>query len=281
MTDFLIPVITVINGVANALGNFFLSPVAVLPGWLSINIISALLGILLLVIFKYTSNQNAIACIRDDIKANILAIKLYKESSSVAFKSQVRIFIASFKLLFHSIVPMLFMIVPVSLILVQMGSWYQARPVRTGDDPVVVKMKLNNDNKAWPDIKLQSQAEILNTIGPVRVLSTKEIYWKIKPIKNGYHSLIFQVGNKQYEKQLAAGDGFMRLSCKKPGQDIADIFLYPLEKHFPSDSAVQSISIGCPTRDSKIYGTDWWLIYFFIASMIFALLFKPFLKVRI
>jgi len=140
----------VLNNAANILGGFFLSPVAVLPGWLSITIISGLLGILLLVIFKHTSNQNAIARIRDDIKANILAIKLYKENSFLALKSQVNIFLASIKLLFHSIVPMMFMILPVSLILVQMGLWYQAQPVPAGEEPVVVKMKLNTDLQTRP-----------------------------------------------------------------------------------------------------------------------------------
>jgi len=47
--------------------------------------------------------------------------KLFKGSIHVAFKSQVNIFLASFKLLFQSIVPMLVMILPVSFILAQMG----------------------------------------------------------------------------------------------------------------------------------------------------------------
>jgi len=73
----------------------------------------------------------------------------------------------------------------------------------------------------------------------------------------------------------------MRLSNKRPGQDIADVFLYPLEPAIPVDSVVHSITIDYPSRDSRMYGTDWWLVYFFIASMMFAFVFKPFLKVRI
>jgi len=280
--EFVIPVITVVNGAANALGGFFLYPVAVLPSWLSINIISGLLGILLLLIFKYTSNQNAIACIRDDIKVNILAIRLYHESSSVALASQVRIFIGSLRLLFHSIVPMLIMIVPISLILVQMGLWYQAHPVRINDDPVVVTIRLNNDVNAWPQkINLKPQPEILATIGPVRAFSKKEIHWKVKPVKKGYHTLVFQLDNQHYEKQLAAGDGFMRLSMVRPGQNIAAMFLNPLEKPFLRDSMVHSIRIDFPERDSIMFGTDAWLIYFFVASMVFAFLFKPVFRVRI
>jgi uncharacterized membrane protein (DUF106 family) len=279
--DFLIQLITWTNAVTNTIGGFFLAPVASAPGWLSITVISAVLGVLLLVIFKYTSNQKAIARIRDSIKADMLAVKLFKDSISVTFRSQARVFTASFKLLFHAIVPMLVMIIPVSLLLAQMGLWYQARPLRPGDEPVVVKLKLNDNIDTWPQATLKSLPAAQTTIGPVRVFSKKEIYWKIKPIENGYHPLIFHVGDRQYEKQLAVGDGFMRLSPKRPGPDFSDILLYPLEKPFSPDSAVYSISIDYPERESLISGTDWWIVYFFIASMIFAFIFKPFLRVRI
>jgi uncharacterized membrane protein (DUF106 family) len=281
MMDFLVPIITRINAVTNAIGGFFLAPVASIPGWLSITVISAILGVFLLVIFKHTSNQKAIGRVRDDIKANLLAVKLFKDSFYVTFRSQARVFCASFKLLFYAIVPMLVMIVPVCLILAQMGLWYQARPLQPGDEPVIVKLKLNDNLDALPQVTLESLPAARTMIGPVRVFSKKEIFWKIKPIEDGNYNLIFHVGDRRYEKQLVIGEGFMRLSPKRPGANFGDILLYPLEKPFASDSPVHSISIDYPERDSRINGTDWWIVYFFVTSMVFAFLFKPLLKVRI
>jgi hypothetical protein len=162
-----------------------------------------------------------------------------------------------------------------------MGMWYQARPLRPSDEPVMVKLKLNNNLDTFPQVTLESLPAARAMIGPVRAFSKKEIYWKIKPIEEGNYNLIFHVGDRRYEKQLAIGEGFMRVSPKRPGPDFSDILLYPLEKPFASDSVVYSISIDYPVRDSRISGTDWWIVYFFIASMIFAFLFKPLLKVRI
>ena len=278
---FMVLLITWVNVVTNAVGGLLLAPVATVPGWLSITVISAVLGVLLLVIFKYTSNQKAIGRVRDDIKANLLAVKLFKDSISVTFRSQARVFAGSFKLLFYAIVPMLVMIVPVCLILSQMGLWYQARPLRPSDEPVMVKLKLNNNLDTSPQVTLESLPAARTMIGPVRVFSKKEIYWKIKPIEDGNYNLIFHVGGRRYEKQLAVGEGFMRLSPIRPGPDFSDILLYPLERPFTPDSAVYSISIFYPERDSRISGTNWWIVYFFIASMIFAFIFKPLLKVRI
>jgi uncharacterized membrane protein (DUF106 family) len=279
--DFLVSLIAGINGATNAVGGLLLAPVAAVPGRLSITLISAVLGVLLLLIFKYTSNQRAIGRVRDDIKANLLAVKLFKDSLSVTFRSQARVFGASFKLLFFAIVPMLVMIVPVFLILAQMGLWYQARPLHLGDEPVMVRLTVNGTLDTLPGVTLESLPAARTLIGPVRVFSKKELFWKIKPIEEGKHRLIFQVGDRRYEKQLAIGEGFMRLSPKRPGAHLGDMLLYPLEKPFASDSPVQSISVDYPARDSRIHGTDWWIVYFFVASLVFAFLFKPFLQVRI
>ena len=43
------------------------------------------------VVFKYTSNQRAIKRARDDIKAHLLALKLFKENTRVIFRAQGRI----------------------------------------------------------------------------------------------------------------------------------------------------------------------------------------------
>ncbi len=80
---------------------------------------------------------------------------------------------------------------------------------------------------------------------------------------------------------MAIGGGFMRVSAMRPGWQVSEILLHPWEKPFGPDSRVQSIAIGYPDRISKTSGTGWWLIYFFVASLFFALVFKPILKVRI
>ena len=68
--NLLAQIVVWINILTNALAGVLLAPVAILPGWLSNTIISAVVGVLLLIIFKYTSNQNAIGKVRDSIKAN-------------------------------------------------------------------------------------------------------------------------------------------------------------------------------------------------------------------
>ncbi len=118
-------------------------------------------------------------------------------------------------------------------------------------------------------------------MGPVKISAKREILWQLEATQKGYSSIIFQVNGEKIEKSFAVGDGFMRISAERPGWQWTNVMLYPAEKPFASDSLVQSIRIDYPERTSSTGGTNHWLIYFFIASMIFALIFKPFLKVRI
>ncbi len=127
--SILASVIRLANMLFNAFGRFCLAPVAVLPGWLSLSLISAITGFFFLIVFKYTSNQKAIGRVKDDMKAQMLAIKLFKDSISVTLTAQCRLFKGALLLLVHAIVPMIVMILPMSLLLAQMALWYQYRPL--------------------------------------------------------------------------------------------------------------------------------------------------------
>jgi hypothetical protein len=140
--DVLAQVVVWLNGAANAVGAFALAPVAELPGWLSATLIAAATGLLMLVVFKHTSNQRAVKAVRDDIKAHLLALKLFKENTGVVFRAQGRIFRGAFQLLVLAVVPMLVMAVPMLLLLAQLSLWYQARPLRVGEEAVIT-LKLN------------------------------------------------------------------------------------------------------------------------------------------
>jgi len=279
--NFLAHIITWINVPMNVLGRFVLAPVAVLPGWLSNTIIAAVTGLLLLIIFKHTSNQRAIGQVRDNIKANMLALKLFKDSISVTLQTQARLFKGALQLLLYAVVPLLVMVVPVSLLLGQLGLWYQSRPLLPGEQTVVI-MKLNSKiNSPWPQVSIESMPAAEVITGPFRIFSKRQICWEIKALEAGNQPIVFQVETDKIEKELVIGDGFMRVSAKRPGWRWSDILRHPAERPFGPDSTVRSISIDYPARLSRTSGTDWWLFYFFVVSLVFALLFRPFLKVKI
>ena len=273
-------VVVWLNAVGNALGSVVLAPIGLLPGWLSATLVGAGSGLLFLLAFKYTSNQRAIKAVRNDMKAHLLALKLFKESPWVALCAQGRVLWGALRSLTLTIVPLLVMAVPASLILGQLALWYQVRPLRVGEEAVRT-VKLNGTETAWPKVHLQPTKALNVTTGPVRVRSKRELCWNLKACQPGYHRIVLEVDGQAIEKEVAIGDGYMRVSTLRPAWQWSDALLNPAEVPFSPDSAVHSIQIEYPDRSSWTSGTDSWFIYWLVVSMVAALCFSPWLKVKI
>jgi hypothetical protein len=270
-----------LNTVANALGRIFLVPIGALPGWLSVTLIAAATGVLMLVAYKYTSNPRALKRARDGIKADLLTLKLFKDSATVALRAQGRILLGAGKLLLLSVVPMLVMLVPLSLLLEQLGLWYQARPLRIGEEAVVTMKLKDSAGSASSAVRINPTDALEVTVGPVRVPSDREVCWNVKALREGYHRIAFHVGDQDSEKELAIGDGFMRVSPRRPGMDWSDRLFHPLEEPYGPASPIESIDIDYPDRSSWTSGTNWWIVYWFAMSMVSALCFRRVLNVNL
>jgi hypothetical protein len=281
MTDFIEQLLVYLNIAANAVGEWVFAPIAMMPGWLSATLIAAVTGVFLLAIFKVTSNQRAIKRVRDDIKAHVLALKLFKDSAAVAMRAQGRILWGAVRLFVLALIPMAVMAVPVCLLMAQLALWYQARPLRIGEETVLT-LKLNGDvDSPWPEVQLQPADGMETTVGPVRILSQREICWNVKARETGQHHLRFDVGGQVFDKELAVGNGMMRVGGRLPGWSWLTALLEPWERTHGPDSPIRAIEIDYPERDSWISGTNWWVVYWFVVSMISALCFRRALNVNL
>lgn len=272
-----------LSAIANVIGKALLGPIAVVPGWLSATVVAALTGILLLLVFKYTSNQRAIKRVRNSINANMLALRLFKESTAVTLKAQGRILWGALRLFVLALVPMAIMTLPVMLVLGQLSLWYQHRPLRVGEDAV---LSIKVDPAQVSDttvVSLDPTNAVEVVAGPARVASKGEWAWNLKAKSPGEHRLRIKIGNESFEKLIAVNDGdeLMRTSTLRPSWNWLDILLYPMEPPFPPGSQAQSISIDYPSRTSWTHGTDSWVIYWFVVSMISAICFLKVFKVSV
>lgn len=274
-------VIAWLNDSANWFASIFLSPIAWLPGWLSATIVSIVTGVLMLIVFKYTSHQSAIKQTRDQIKANLLALSLFKDDVRVGLRAQGRILAGAGRLLSLSLVPMLVMSIPMVLILGQLALWYQAQPLRVGEEAVLTARLDSSDDNAVNKVILIPADGFEITAGPVRVRTKHMVCWSIEPKQPGMQEVSVAINDQSFTKQLAVGEGFMPVSLKRPPRHWTEMLLHPRESAFLPESPVQSIEIGFPDRDSWTAGTDAWLIYWFVVSMVAAFAIKPLIGVNV
>jgi hypothetical protein len=280
MMNVLTHVVVVLNMVANALGRL-LYPIELVPGWLSATLVAIVTGVGMLAIFKYTSNQRAIKQVRRDIRANLLAAKLFKDSIGVGLRAQARVLFGAFRLLLLAIVPLLVMMVPTVLLLAQLGAWYQAGPIPVGEETIVT-VRLNGEpDTPLPSVELDLSGTIEDLSGPVRVISKREVCWSVRVLQPGYHQLQFRIDGQAAEKELVAGNGIARVSPVRPGWDWGQALEYPLEKPFDRDSVVRSIQIEYPERSSYTSGTNWWVGYVIVVSLVAGFCCRGLLRVNL
>jgi hypothetical protein len=280
MTDALTQVVVWLNTAANALGRA-LGFVALLPGWLSATLIAVVSGMAMLIAFRHTSAQGAIKGVRQGIRANLLAARLFHDSLRVGFAAQGRVLLGAMRLLLLAIVPILAMLVPMVLLLGQLALWYQARPLKVGEEAVITLKLDSGPDAPWPRVQLEPTDAVEDKHGPVRVISKREICWNVRARQAGYHHLVFLVNGKRVEKELAVGDGFMSVSMRRPDWDWADALLHPRESPFGPDSPVRSIEVQYPTRSSWTSGTNSWVYYWFAVSLVTGFCLRGVFKVNL
>src|SRR5262249_38690484 len=199
----------------------------------------------------------------------------------VTLRAQGRILLGAVWLLFLAVVPMLVMVVPVSLLWGQLALWYESRPLRVGEE-AVVSLQLGGDvDSRWPEVKLCPTDAVETMVGPVRVRSKRAVYWNIKARADGCHRLVFEVDGETADKELAVGDGFMRVSSQRPGWDWWEALLNPAEPPFAADSRIRAIEIDYPERSGWTCGSGWWMYYWLAVSLVSALCFRRLLNVNV
>lgn len=270
-----------LNRCATFAADFALAPIGWLPGWLSATLIAIVTGILMLLVFKHTSHQDAIKRTRNSIKANLLALSLFKDNLGVGLRAQGSLLAAAARILALSIVPMLVMLVPMCMLLGQLALWYQARPLQVGEEAVVTVHLSHDAGDAVSSVRLVESPAITTTVGPVRVAAKDMVCWNLRVNEAGRQELSFEVDGRSFQKELAVGNGFMPTSLKRPEWRLSEILLHPREEPLSPDMPVQSIEVDFPTRSSWTSGSDTWLAYWFIVSMVAAFAARPLLKVNI
>lgn len=270
-------VLAVVNPLCTALADgayFVLSP---LPVWLGLAIISVLTGAVMLIAFRYTSNQKAIGRARDDITANLLALKLFKDELGVTFRSQGRIVGALLRLQWHMLRPLLIMLLPMLLLLGQMGARYQWRPLRPGEQ-TLISLRLAPAHASLVDAQLDPGPAAIIEAGPVP--GGGELVWRVRAAVPGRHMLRVNIAGAAVEKELVVADTLERVSAERLGSRWTSQILHPTEPLLPAGGPVDSIAIQYPAVQSYLYGANWWILSFFVLSMAAALLLKPVFKVR-
>jgi len=277
LNPILSPLLALLNPLCTRAGDVVYSLLDPFPIWVGLTILSALAGVVMLIGFRYASNQKAIGRAKDDIKANLLALKLYKDDLRVTFGSQARILWGILRLQRYVLTPVVLLALPMLLTLAQMGVRHQWRPLRAGERTLLRVWSAHPADVAAA-ASIETSPGLIVEVGPIA--GEGDVVWRVRGGDAGRHVLRIKIGDEMFEKEVVVGGGFQRVGAVRPGSHWTRQLLHPAEPVLESSRDVSGIEVMYPGRESWVYGSDYWIVAFFVISMAAALLLKPIFRVR-
>lgn len=271
-----------LNRVVTAGFDLLFRPLGLLSPLLSLTLFSAATGFLMVWIFGRVSNQGKIRAVKDRIQANLIAVRLFQNSVGVFLRIQGRIFLNTLLYMGLSLKPMLVMIVPVLLILIQLHGRFGVRPLEAGETAVVRVRVHSGDLLADPaGAGLESRGGVVVETPPVRIPSRREVLWRVRAGAPGRHTLTVHLGELPVvEKELVVGGTTRLLSAERAG--AGGLLLHPGEPPLDPSLPVESVSVGYPQPELTFLGWNvHWLAWFFIVSIAVGYLLKGVLGVEV
>lgn len=244
--------------------------------------LSVIMSFVVLIIYKYISSPTAIVDTKNKIKANILAIRIYKDFWKVIVTSFFNSMFYTFKYFILNFGPVLLIIPILFPAFVQMDVRYGMKSYQIGEDILIKAAFISDPNEL--DIQLLDSENFKLKMKPVFINSfkddkkkepIKEVNWKVEASQNGIANIKIKVNDRIFEKSLVIGDFKGALSNKKYKESSFSHFIYPSEGLLKGADNLEYIYIHYPGKNVSFLGIEThWLVFNLILVIVIVLAFR-------
>jgi hypothetical protein len=254
--------------------SLFTSPLAIVV-WLSI-----VIGLAMVVLFGYTSDQKAIKIAKDQLKAHLLAVRLFRDQLHVVMGSYGKVLGGTGRYLKLAFMPLLYVIIPITFLIIQVDRYLGSSPVGV-NKPFLMTVEASNA-EALNAVALDLPPEITMTAPPVHVMAENVVVWRLQAERAGHYEVKVSAGAQSTTKKVCAGPDLARLSPVRLRGQFWDRFFSSAEPAIAADTPIEAISVNYPERNINIGGYEVnWIVLFFVLSMIAGFAFKEILGIQI
>ncbi len=269
---------TIVNSLLRSVFDAALSPFSGLHPMVGIAVLSLIVGIAILLVYKATSNQDKLAAVKRKIHAGLFEIRLFNDDFRAILRAQVDILRHNLSYLGLSFVPLLWMIVPLVLVIAQLQFHYGYQGLEPGGQ-ALVEVAIEEDSENRPQIQLQAPEGLKIEAGPMWIPARSELSWRISAVDEGDYELTLTGAGEAITKSVRVTGRVVRISPNRV-KGFWTQLLYPAEDPLPAASPVQEITLSYPAGNAGFEGWEselTWMLFFFLLSIIFAFaLRKPF-----
>ena len=242
------------------------------PPIVGLTFLSAAVGVGMLWVFRKTSNQERMKAVKRKVYAALLELRVYGDEPAVTWRAQKSLFAANLRYMSLALKPALWMVLPVGLLIIHLESFYGRAPLPVAREALVTVGMSPNWSPDAPAPVLTAPEHIVIDGPPVRVADVREVSWRIRPRAEGSGRLRFTFGDQAVTKSIETGSRARYVSGKSVSSPIQSIWNPGEAIDAPQ---VAWIEVRYPESSLTIFGfTMNWIVWFFVVSMVAALLLK-------
>lgn len=258
----------------------FLLPIASNHALLFLLVLSVLTGLVMIVLFGHLSDQKAVRYAKDQLRAQLLAVRLFQDQPQVVVRAYGRILTGTGRYLRVSFKPLVIIIVPMIVLLIYGDRYLGSLPFQT-NQPILFKAQLDQPG-ALDDVALRLPPGLSESAPAVHIAGDNEVDWRLVASADGNYTVQLLAGGRQVDKTVVVSSNLAHLSeCRMRGH-LWRRLLDCAEPALPASSPVRLLAVNYPARDFDLgpWTTNWLVIYF-VVSLAAAVLFKFILGIEI
>lgn len=262
-----------VNRMVRAALDAALSPFEHFPPLVGLSVVSLVVAVAMLLVFRRTSNQPAITSVKRRIQAGIFEIRLFNDDIR-ALQGVGDVFRHNLTYLRLSLAPLPWLIVPLALLVAHLQFYYGYEGFVPGQT-AVVKVRVRESHLtaggAFPGVALQVPAGVSVQTPAVWIARSREAAWRIGLDRAGDYEIVITLDGRSATKNIRVSD---HVGWRSPGRyDAAFVnqFFFPAEPPIARDVPLEAIEVSYSERQLHVLGlTLHWMVLFFGLSLVFA-----------
>jgi hypothetical protein len=225
------------------------------------------------------------ADVKRRIHASLFEIRLFSDDLVAIARAQLDMLRHNATYIRLSLVPLVWMIVPLVLLIAQLQFHYAYGGLEVGR-ATIVTVRLTEGAPLGGDggaagadpVRLDASNGLRVETPAVWIPSLREASWRVSASEPGDHTLTVTVGGRSATKTVRASDRVGRRSPVRLEAGFVNQLIYPAEAPIDEGVAIESIAVVYPDAGVWFFGwTTHWMVVFFVLSIVFAFaLRKPF-----
>ncbi len=271
-----------LNALLRVFFDAILMPFSGLPPLAGLSVVSLVISVGMLVVFKATSNQEALAAVKRRIHACLFEIRLFKDDLPAILSAQTEILGHNARYLAYSLVPMVWMMVPLLLVIAQLQFHYGYEGLRPGER-TLLKVHLSEGGAPQisggaprkPAVDLDLPPGLRLDAPAVWIPSKREMVWRLVAEEWGDFEIGVKIAGESFGKSVLVSQEVRRISPVRYEPGFFNMLLYPAEAPLPRNGPLESISLAYPEAEISLLGYEThWMVVFFILSIVFAFMLR-------